>query len=55
MKTFTQSVYIMCRNRENLVQLLLNISFVSANVWLLLVVFQCFFRNWRLLLKDINE
>ena len=37
-------------------QLLLNILFyVSANVWLLLGVFQCFLKNMRLLLKDINE
>ena len=36
-------------------QLLLNIFFyVSANVWLLLGVFQCFLKNVRLLLKDIN-
>ena len=36
-------------------QLLLNIFFVSVNVWLLLGVFQCFLRYGRLLLKDINE
>ena len=37
-------------------QLLLNIFFyVSANVWLLLDVFQCFLNNMRLFLKDINE
>ena len=30
------------------------IFYVSANVWLLLGVFQCFF-NVQLLLKDINE
>ena len=41
--------------KEN-VQLLMNIFFyVSANVWLLLGVFQYFLRNGRLLLKDINE
>ena len=31
------------------------IFYVSANVWLLLAVFQCFLKNVRLLLKDINE
>ena len=31
------------------------IFYVSANVWLLLGVFQCFLKNVRLLLKDINE
>ena len=31
------------------------IFYVSANVWLLLVVFQCFLKNVRLLLKDINK
>ena len=39
---------------KKFVQLLLNIFFVSANVWLLLGVFQCFLRNRRLLLNDIN-
>ena len=29
--------------------------YVSANVWLLLGVVQCFLKNVRLLLKDINE
>ena len=28
---------------------------VSVNVWLLLGVFQCFLKNVRLLLKDIND
>ena len=32
-----------------------NTFYVSANVWLLLDVFQCLLRNGRLLLKDINE
>ena len=32
-----------------------HIFYVSANVWLLLGVFQCFLKNVRLLLKDINE
>ena len=40
--------------KEN-VRLPLNIFFVSANVWLLLVVFKCFLKNMWLLLKDINE
>ena len=31
------------------------IFYVSANVWLLLGVFQCFLNNVRLFLKDINE
>ena len=31
-----------------------HILYVLANVWLLLGVFQCFLRNGRLLLKDIN-
>ena len=31
-----------------------HIFYVSANGWLLLAVFQCFVRNGRLLLKDIN-
>ena len=31
------------------------IFYVSANVWLLLGVFQCFLKNGRLLLKGINE
>ena len=31
-----------------------HIFYVSANMWLLLGVFQCFLRNGRLLLKDIN-
>ena len=31
------------------------IFYVSANVWLLLGKFQCFLKNVRLLLKDINE
>ena len=36
-------------------QLLLNIfCCVSANVWLILGVFQCFLRNGRLVLKEIN-
>ena len=54
-KIFKESVYILCRKREDLMQLLLNILFVSANVWLLLGVFQCFLMNVRLILKDINE
>ena len=32
-----------------------HIFYVSANVWLLLGVFQCFLRKGRLLLKDISE
>ena len=32
-----------------------HIFHVSANVWLLLGVFECFLKNVRLLLKDINE
>ena len=31
------------------------IFYVSGNVWLLLGVFQCFLKNVRLLLKDINK
>ena len=32
-----------------------HIFYVSAKVWLLLGVFQCFLINMRLLLNDINE
>ena len=32
-----------------------HVFYVSVNVWLLLVVFQYFLRNGRLLLKDTNE
>ena len=52
-KIFTQSVYILSRNREQLVQASEYIFCVSANVWLLLGVFQCFLRNGRLILNDI--
>ena len=53
---FTQSVYILCRNRKGKCAAASEyIFYVSANVWLLLGVFQCFLRNGRLLLKDINE
>ena len=31
------------------------VFYVSANVWLLLGVFQCFLKIMRLLLKDIKE
>ena len=31
------------------------IFYFSRNAWLLLVVFKCFLKNVRLLLKDINE
>ena len=45
--------YILCRNREDFAasEYIFNIS---ANVWLLLGVFQYFLRNRRLLLKVIN-
>ena len=48
MKIFTQSVYILCRDREKFVQ---HIFFMcvaaSGNI-------SCFLRNMQLLLKDIN-
>ena len=51
MKIFTKSVYILCRDREKFVQLLLNIFFMrvatSGNI-------SCFLRNVRLLMKDVN-
>ena len=31
------------------------IFYASANEWLLLRIFQCFLKNGRLLLRDINE
>ena len=56
MKNLQHKVCIFCtKTVKKFVQLLLNIFFVSANVWLLLGVFQCFLKNVRLLLKDINE
>ena len=56
MKILTQGVYILCRNRERICAAASEyIFYVSANVWLLLAVFQCFLKNVRLLLKDINE
>ena len=55
MKIFTQNVCILCRNRERkCVAASEHIFYVSANVWLLLGVFQCFLKNVQLLLKDIN-
>ena len=51
-----QSVYILCRNREiKCAAASEHIFYVSANVFLLLGVFQCFLRKVWLLLKYINE
>ena len=48
-------MYILCRNHERKCAAASeNISCFLRNVWLLLGVFQCFLRNGRLLLKDIN-
>ena len=56
LKGLEKSVYIFCRNRERKCAAAYeHIFYVSANVWLLLGVFQYFLRNGRLLLKDINE
>ena len=52
-KIFKQSVYILSRNREQFVQASEYIFCFSANVWLLLGVFQRFLRNGRLILNDI--
>ena len=48
-------MYILCRKREDCAAASEYIFYVSANVWLLLGVFQGFLKNVRLLLKDINE
>ena len=45
MKIFTQSVYILCRNHEDLCSCFWIYFYVLANVWLLLGVFQCFLKN----------
>ena len=48
-------MYILCRNHERKCAAASEyISCFLRNVWLLLGVFQCFLRNGRLLLKDIN-
>ena len=49
-------MYILCRNRERKCAAVSELTFCdSANVWLLVGVFQCFLKNVWLLLKDINE
>ena len=56
MKIFTQGVYILCRNCETKCAAASeHIFYVSANVWLLPGVFQCFLKKVWLLLKDTNE
>ena len=55
MKIFTQGLYILCRNRQDLSAASEYIFCFLRNVWLLLETFQCFLKNVRLLLKDINE
>ena len=55
MKIFTQSVYILYRNRERKCAAAFEyISCFLRNVWLLLRIFYYISRNVRLLLKDIN-
>ena len=49
-------MYILCRNQKKICAAASeHIFYVSANVWLLLGVFQNFLEKVRLLLKDINE
>ena len=51
MKILTQSVYILCSNREkDCAAASEHIFYVCANMWLLLRIF-CFLRNVQLLLK----
>ena len=55
MKIFTQSVYILCRNRERKCAAASEyISCFLRNLWLLPRIFYVFLRNVRLLLKNIN-
>ena len=57
MKNHQHKVCIFCAEavKKNCAAAFEHIFYVSANVWLFLVVFQYFLKNLWLLLKDVNE